>query len=66
MNGTAILLVTSALFAVAHLESWRTPILFVVGLALGVGRMTTGRIGASIVAHVIFNALAMATVVGAL
>lgn len=33
--------------------------LFVLGLAIGLGRLVTGRIGASIVAHMFVNAIGM-------
>ena len=54
-----VLITTSAVFALAHLEIERTPILFVLGLALGYGRIRTGRIGPCIAAHVFINALGM-------
>ena len=57
-----ILVITSALFAFVHLELTRTPVLFVLGLALGAGRLYTGRIGASIVTHVLINAIAMTAI----
>lgn len=56
----ATLLITSLLFAAAHLEPGRFPVLFVLGLALGLGRVLTGRIGASIVTHACINGIAMA------
>lgn len=54
-----ILIVTSAVFSLLHLEPTRAPILFGIGLLLGVGRLRTGRIGASIVAHMSVNSLGM-------
>ena len=53
------LVITSAIFAVAHLEPTRTPVLFALGLGIGWGRKLTGRIGASIIAHAIINTLGM-------
>lgn len=53
----AILLLTSLIFAFLHAEAWRMPILFTGGLALGLARMITGRIGASMVAHATNNFL---------
>ncbi|WP_460954700.1 lysostaphin resistance A-like protein [Parasphingorhabdus pacifica] len=53
----AILLLTALIFAFLHAEAWRMPILFVGGVALGVARMITGRIGASMVAHATNNFL---------
>jgi len=61
-----VLVVTSAVFAVAHLEPARTPVLFVLGLALGWGRVMTGRIGASIFAHGFINLVGMIAVLTAL
>ena len=49
---------SSFIFAIVHLEPTRTPIIFVLGLVLGWGRKLTNRIGASIIAHAIINALA--------
>lgn len=59
MRPGTILVVTSAVFAGVHLEPWRTPVLFMLGLALGYGRLRTGRIGASLVVHCSINASAM-------
>lgn len=55
----AVLFITSAIFAVVHLEPVRTPVLFVLGLAIGLGRLVTGRIAASIAAHMYVNAIGM-------
>ena len=52
-------IVSSAIFSLFHLEPARIPILFVIGLVIGLGRLRTGRIGASIVAHMMINSLAM-------
>ena len=54
------LLITSLAFAAAHFELQRFPVLFVLGVALGLGRYLTGRIGAAIVAHALINGIAMA------
>ena len=59
LNQWATLAITSLIFAVAHFEPWRTPILFVLGAVIGVGRIATGRIGASIFAHMYVNAIGM-------
>lgn len=59
MHPWAILVVTSMVFAMIHLEPVRTPVLFAVGVAIGIGRLRTGRIGASILTHMLINALAM-------
>ncbi len=52
-----IYLVTTLLFAFAHFELTRTPLLFVVALPLGLARMLTGRLGASVLAHQMNNFL---------
>lgn len=59
MREEAILVVTSLIFAAAHLEPARFPILFVLGLVLGYGRVNTGRIGSCITAHIYLNSTAM-------
>lgn len=53
----SVLLLTALIFALIHLDLFRLPILFVGGIALGYARMTTGRIGASMVAHATNNFL---------
>lgn len=52
-----VFVVTTAVFAIAHLEFLRAPLLFVVALPLGVARILTGRLTASIVAHAVNNFL---------
>lgn len=59
MGDTATILITSAVFAVVHLEPIRLPILFVLGLALGYGRVRTGRLGPCIAAHMFINGIGM-------
>jgi len=59
MRPWPILFITSAVFAIIHLEPIRTAVLFVVGMAIGVGRLITGRVGASIAVHVFINSMAM-------
>ncbi len=54
-----ILLTTAAVFAALHLEPTRFPILFVLGLAFGYGRIRTGRIAPGVFAHMFVNGLAM-------
>ena len=49
--------VTTLLFALAHLEFTRTPLLFLVALPIALVRLRTGRLGASIVAHQVNNLL---------
>lgn len=59
MHPVLILTVTSAIFAAVHLEPIRTAVLFVLGMAIGLGRLVTGRIGASVAAHMYVNAMGM-------
>ncbi|MCE0768174.1 CPBP family intramembrane metalloprotease [Pseudonocardia kujensis] len=49
--------VTTLLFAMAHFELTRTPLLLVVALPIGLARVFTGRLPASIVAHQVNNLL---------
>lgn len=56
-NPWIVFVATTAVFAIAHLEFLRAPLLFVVALPLGVARILTGRITASIVAHAVNNFL---------
>lgn len=49
--------VTTLLFAVAHFEFTRTPLLFVVALPIALARLRTGRLAASVVAHQVNNLL---------
>jgi membrane protease YdiL (CAAX protease family) len=48
---------TTLCFALAHFEFTRTPLLLVIALPIGLARLYTGRIGASIVAHQLNNLL---------
>jgi uncharacterized protein len=48
---------TTLLFALAHFELARTPLLFVVALPIAMARLRTGRLAASIVAHQVNNLL---------
>jgi membrane protease YdiL (CAAX protease family) len=54
-----VLLITSAAFAAAHFEPSRFPVLFTLGIALGMGRLLTGRLGAPIITHALINGLGM-------
>ena len=49
--------VTTLLFALAHFEFTRTPLLFIVALPIALARMRTGRLAASVVAHQVNNLL---------
>jgi membrane protease YdiL (CAAX protease family) len=46
-----VLFLSTAVFAVSHLEPWRTSLLLVIGLPIGLARMYTGRLGSSVIAH---------------
>ena len=59
MGELPVLIVSSVIFAAAHLEPARFPILFVLGVALGYGRIRTGRIGPCVAAHIYFNSVGM-------
>jgi len=48
---------TTVIFAVSHLEPLRTSLLLVIGIPIGLARLVTGRLGASIVTHQINNFL---------
>lgn len=49
--------VTTVLFAMAHFEWERTPVLLIVAVPIGLARVFTGRLLASIVAHQVNNLL---------
>jgi uncharacterized protein len=49
--------VSTLMFALAHFELTRTPLLFVVAVPIAIARLYTGRLLASIVAHQINNLL---------
>jgi membrane protease YdiL (CAAX protease family) len=46
---------TTVIFAVSHLEPLRTSLLLVIGIPIGLARLFTERLGASIVAHQVNN-----------
>jgi uncharacterized protein len=56
-NRWIILGVTTVVFAVAHFEPARAPLLLVIGLPIGVARMISGRLVAPVIAHQINNFL---------
>lgn len=58
LPGWLVLVITSALFALVHLEPTRFLILLAAGLAAGAVRLVTGRLGPSIVTHLLINAIA--------
>lgn len=49
--------VTTVVFSVAHLELTRTPLLLVVAIPIGLARLYTDNLSASIVAHQVTNVL---------
>lgn len=53
----AAFLLSTAIFAVSHLEPSRTVLLLVIALPIGLARVITGRLPASIVAHQVNNFL---------
>ena len=51
------LAVTTIVFALAHFELSRTPLLLVVAIPIGIARVITGRLSAGVIAHQINNLL---------
>jgi uncharacterized protein len=49
--------VTTLSFALAHFEFTRTPLLLVIAVPIGLARLYTGRLGASVIAHQLNNLL---------
>jgi membrane protease YdiL (CAAX protease family) len=49
--------ITTLVFALAHLEFTRTPLLLVVAIPIGIARVITGRLPAGVIAHQINNLL---------
>ena len=49
--------VTTFVFALAHFEFTRTPLLLVVAIPIGIARVITGRLPAGVIAHQINNLL---------
>jgi membrane protease YdiL (CAAX protease family) len=58
----AVFGLTTVIFAVSHLEPLRTSLLLVIGIPIGLARLFTGRLGASIVTHQVNNFLPAVTV----
>jgi uncharacterized protein len=56
-NRWVIFVVTSLAFSVAHLELLRTPLLLVLSIPIGLARLFTGSLLASVVAHQVNNFL---------
>ena len=53
----AVFVLSTAIFAIGHLEPNRTLLLLVIAIPIGVARMMTGRLTASVVAHQVNNFL---------
>ena len=51
------LAITTFVFALAHFEFSRTPLLLVVAIPIGIARVITGRLPAGVIAHQINNLL---------
>ena len=56
-NRWLILAVTTVVFALAHFEPVRAPLLLVIGLPIGLARLLSGKLVASVIAHQINNFL---------
>jgi membrane protease YdiL (CAAX protease family) len=53
----AAFVLTTVIFAVSHLEPHRTWLLLVIAIPIGIARLVTRKLGASIVVHVMNNFL---------
>ncbi|MCG8915939.1 CPBP family intramembrane metalloprotease [Actinokineospora sp. PR83] len=53
----AVFTLTTMIFAVSHLEPLRTSLLLVIGIPIGLARLFTDRLGASVVTHQVNNFL---------
>ncbi|MET0237669.1 MAG: type II CAAX endopeptidase family protein [Kibdelosporangium sp.] len=58
----AVFVLSTVVFAVSHLEPLRTSLLIVIGIPIGLARLFSGRLGASVVAHQVNNFLPALTV----
>jgi uncharacterized protein len=56
-NRWVILVLTCSVFALAHFELKRAPLLLAIGLPIGIARMLSGRLAAPVIAHQINNFL---------
>ncbi|PRW62558.1 CPBP family intramembrane glutamic endopeptidase [Actinopolyspora mortivallis] len=56
-NQLTVFLLTTAIFAIGHFEPTRTVLLLVIALPIGLARLITGRLTASVVAHQVNNFL---------
>ncbi|WP_411867251.1 type II CAAX prenyl endopeptidase Rce1 family protein [Vulcanococcus limneticus] len=63
LGGAWGVVVSAAVFAVAHLSLGELPALFVLGLGLGWLRLSSGRLGASVLMHALWNAMTFSNLV---
>ncbi len=63
LGGPWGVVVSAAVFAVAHLSLGELPALFVLGLGLGWLRLSSGRLGASVLMHALWNAMTFGNLV---
>nr|WP_223207978.1 type II CAAX endopeptidase family protein [Actinopolyspora erythraea] len=56
-NQLTVFLLTTAIFAIGHFEPARTLLLIVIAVPIGLARLVTGRLTASVVAHQVNNFL---------
>ncbi|MCC8249348.1 CPBP family intramembrane glutamic endopeptidase [Saccharothrix luteola] len=56
-NRWVVFVATSLVFSIAHLELLRTPLLLVLSIPIGLARLLTGNLLASVVAHQVNNLL---------
>ncbi|WP_246361349.1 CPBP family intramembrane glutamic endopeptidase [Haloechinothrix aidingensis] len=61
LNPWIIFVLTTAIFAMAHMELLRSPLLLVISIPVGLGRLFTGNVLTSIVTHQINNLLPAAS-----
>ena len=57
------MLVSGLVFAIAHLSLGELPALLMLGLGLGWLRLSSGRLGASVLMHSLWNAMTFANLV---
>jgi len=59
-GSTAAVVLSSAWFGASHFQVVQFPALFLLGVVLAVLTVRSGRLGAAVVAHVVFNGITMA------
>ena len=60
LGGTAAVMISAAVFALAHLSLGELMPLFVLGVGLGLLRWRSGRLASSVIAHALWNGLTFA------